>query len=90
MPIINASGLPSAPFAYTTPLFLFDWRTGRIADTTITLSELTKNPLFKEEIDRYIKFWNSKFADKAVVGYKVCVLSTGVWTVLTLFGLEWR
>jgi hypothetical protein len=71
LPIVKASGLPSFPFEYTSKPWLFDWRTGFVEQAAAAVSELTKVPLFKQEIDSYIHFWNTEFAPKISIGYKV-------------------
>jgi hypothetical protein len=70
LPIIDAAGVPSAPFGYTSSLWLFDWRTGDVEQES-SISSLTQNSLFKAEIDKYTEFWNTKFAPNATIGYKV-------------------
>jgi hypothetical protein len=71
LPVIDASGLPSFPFAYTSKQWLFDWRTGFVEESGMLISELTKTPLFKQEIDSYINFWNTEFAPQVSIGYRV-------------------
>lgn len=70
LPVIDASGVSSFAFGYTSPEWLYDWRNGYTEEVSTPLSELTANELFKEEIERYTTFWNTEFAPKAVIGYK--------------------
>ncbi|KAJ7917281.1 FAD/NAD-P-binding domain-containing protein [Mycena leptocephala] len=70
LPVIDASGVSSFAFGYTSPQWLYDWRSGYTEEVSTPMSELTANELFKEEIERYTTFWNTEFAPKAVIGYK--------------------
>ncbi|KAJ7491805.1 FAD/NAD-P-binding domain-containing protein [Mycena galericulata] len=70
LPVIDASGVSSFTFGYTSPEWLYDWHNGYTEEISTPLSELTANELFKEEIERYTTFWNTEFAPKAVIGYK--------------------
>jgi hypothetical protein len=70
LPVIDASGVSSFAFGYTSPQWLYDWRNGYTEEVSTPLSEMTANELFKEEIERYTTFWNTEFAPKAVIGYK--------------------
>ncbi|KAJ7505772.1 FAD/NAD-P-binding domain-containing protein [Mycena galericulata] len=70
LPVIDASNVSSFAFAYTSPDWLYDWRSGYTKEMPIPMSELTANELFRKEIERYTIFWNLEFAPKAVIGYK--------------------
>lgn len=71
LPLIDASGVPSMPFSYNSSLWLYEWRTGHTQESPITFTALTSNSLFKAEIDKYIKFWNTEFSPNTTIGYKV-------------------
>lgn len=91
LPVIDASGVTSFPFAYTSPVWLYDWRTGDTEELSLPLSELTSHALFQKEIKKYIKFWNTVFAPMASIGYKARArYFYGVVTMLmSLLGIEW-
>lgn len=85
LPIIDASGLTSMEFGHTTKNWYYDYKTGHVKRSTASLSELTKNHLFKAEIDRYIHFWTTEFAPLASIGYKVHIHKNFLTDILIYF-----
>jgi hypothetical protein len=71
VPVVDASGVLATPFSYDRPTWSFDWRTGVVVPQPVPIASLTRHPLFVAEIKKYTKFWNTEFAPKASVGYKV-------------------
>jgi hypothetical protein len=51
--------------------WLYDYKTGHLQHSTLSLTSATTNALFQAEIKKYTKFWNTKFAPLATIGYKV-------------------
>ncbi|KAF9067224.1 hypothetical protein BDP27DRAFT_1329187, partial [Rhodocollybia butyracea] len=69
MPIVNASGVQSTPFSYDIPLVIYH-NDGTTQVSPIPLSEMTKLPQFKAEIDKYNLLWNQS-APNLTIGYTV-------------------
>lgn len=75
LPVIDASGVPSIPFAYNSSMWLYEWRTGYTEESPVTFSELTSHAHFKGEIERYIEYWTNTFSPKMTVGYKASIVA---------------
>ena len=71
LPIIDASGISSFPFARNSTDWFYDYKTGHVQRENSSRFNMTNNHLFQKELDRYINFWNTDFAHLAVIGYKV-------------------
>ena len=76
MPLILASGLTSIPFSHDSKDYYYDAKDGHVMRANSSLTGLTNSRVFKSEMDRYIKFWNTKFAPLATIGYKVSIYVT--------------
>jgi hypothetical protein len=51
--------------------WLYDYKTGHVQHSTLSITTATLSPLFQAELKKYTHFWNTKFAPLASIGYKV-------------------
>ena len=71
LPIIEASGVLSAPFSYDIPMVLYH-NDGESLQFPVKFSDLTSQEHFAAEISRYAQVWNQTFAPTMAIGYTVC------------------
>ena len=71
LPIIEASGVLSAPFSYDIPLVLY-YDDGESLQFPVKFSDLTRQVHFAAEISRYEQVWKQTFAPTMAMGYTVC------------------
>ncbi|KAF9060446.1 hypothetical protein BDP27DRAFT_1430110 [Rhodocollybia butyracea] len=67
LPIIKASGVRSLPLSYDIPLVIYN-DNGTTKEQKFKLSDVTKQPRFKAEIDKYNRLWTQS-APKLIIGY---------------------
>ena len=71
LPIIDASGITAMPAANPgNNTWLYDYEHGTQRGIS-SIPNITSDPVFQAEIDRYTSFWNDEFAPFISIGYKV-------------------